>query len=71
MKEPDYNRTIVPIEYFEANLLFAKKVIADYDDAKEKNCSWFGPKTPFYITRPKLIDNANTAKKVLRNKKTG
>jgi hypothetical protein len=70
MTDPDYRKSIVPIEYFEKNMSFAKKVADAYDDAKEKNSSWFGPKIPFYITSPKLIDNGKAAHKVLRKGKS-
>jgi len=66
----DYGKKIIPVEHFETNPDFAKMVISEYEDAKEKNCSWYGPKIPFYISHPKLIDNAKTAMSVLKNKKT-
>lgn len=67
MMVPNHNNEIVPYEYFESNLEFAKLVVSEYADAKEKNCSWFGPKNPFYISKPKLITNAHAAKRALTN----
>lgn len=61
------NTLIIPIEKFKANPDFAKRVLDQYNDAKEKNSSWFGPKIPFWISRPKLITNAHTAKKALKS----
>lgn len=67
----DFCKTLIPIESFEKDIEFAKHVIRFYEDKREANASWFGPKIPFYITMPKLMDNAITAKKVLRKLKAG
>src|SRR5690242_16968985 len=61
----DFCKTLIPIGYFEKDIEFAKHVIRFYEDKREANASWFGPKIPFCITMPKLMDNAITAKKVI------
>jgi hypothetical protein len=68
MSLPDFHKQLIDIDYFKNNLEFAKLVIRDYEDKKEANCSWYGPRIPFYITCPKLIDNAHIAKKAIKSK---
>lgn len=69
MRRPNHNTELVPIEYFISNPDFAQEVIRDYNHAKEMNASWYGPKISFLISKPKLLDNAYTAKKSLKQDK--
>jgi hypothetical protein len=66
MNHPDYNTILIPEDYFINNPEFAREVIKNFNHAKEMNASWYGPKISFLISKPKLLDNANTAKKSLK-----
>ncbi len=68
MNHPDFKKSLIQLKYFEDNIEFAKQVIAHYENEKEKNASWYGPKIPFYITMPKLTNNYYEAKKAIRIK---
>jgi len=71
MDHPNFNIVAVSLEYFIRNIEYAKMVLNEYSNQKEKACSWFGPKKPFVITHPKLTDNAFMAKKALSKSKRG
>jgi hypothetical protein len=68
MNHPDYNRVLIPEDYFISNPEFAMEVVRNFNHAREMNASWYGPKIPFVVSKPKLLDNARTAERSLRSK---
>lgn len=70
MKHPDYNTVLISENYFMNNPEFAMEVVKNFNHAKEMNASWYGPKISFLISKPKLLNNAHTAKKSLKMKDT-
>jgi len=62
----DYKNQILSFDFLQNDLELCYEIVNEYNKQKEINCSWYGPKKPFIVTMPKLIDNAATAKKVLK-----
>jgi hypothetical protein len=71
MKHPDYNTVLISEDYFSANPDLALEVVKNFNHAKEMNASWYGPKIPFVVSKPKLFDNARSAERSLKIKKAG
>jgi hypothetical protein len=71
MKHPDYNTVLIPEDYFIANPDLALEVVKNFNHAKEMNASWYGPKIPFIISKPKLLNNARVAERTIKSKQAG